>query len=264
MTPQQALHLISEMGGAAGVPAIYKTMPLPMLMNLVEECAKPTLEERLAKLPAPKLQYNALDRLLGREPPTIAPIANAPDKLCKPLERALANPRRLRLPSRQRAAFLRQLHRCPSVAEAAARAGVNRGSVYKWRAEDPAFALRWDAAIARQAAEVDDNLVLRAGRVEVKPLYFGGRRVGEVQRFNDKLQMYLQRRLDAQRRHAEDRKERLRLAELKGGAPADPGAFAAAVAAHLRSHLVTPESSAIASTSASVSKDLSTEAGEAP
>lgn len=256
MTPQQALHLISTVGDGAAVPPFYKNLPMPFLMRLVEECAKPTQEEWLAKLPAPKLQYNALDRLLGREPPVIAPIANQPDKLCKPLERALGNPRRLRLPSRQRAAFLRQLQRCPSVAEAAARAGVNRGSVYKWRAEDPAFALRWDTAIARQAAEVDDNLVLRAGRVEVKPLYYSGRRVGEVQRFNDRLQIHIQRRLDAERRRAEDRAERLRLAELKAGPPADPAAFASQVAAHLRSHLVTPGPGSAAAADASDSRDL--------
>ena len=261
MTPQQALHLISIMGDGAGVPPIYKTMPLPMLMNLVEECAKPTLEERLAKLPAPKLEYNALDRLLGREPPTISPIAAAPDKLSKQLERALLNPRRLRTPSRQRAAFLRQLERCYSVAEAAARAGANRGTMYKWRAADPAFAARWAAAIARQAEETDDNLVLRAARAETRPLYYAGRRVGEVQRFNDRLQIHIQKRLDAERRRAEDRADRRRLAEKAQAI--DVEALATRLAAQLRSQSVTPAQPGNAGANASDTKGLAAAAGEA-
>jgi hypothetical protein len=144
------------------------------------------------------------------------------------LERALANRRRLRTPGRQRAAFLRQLERCTSVVEAAARADINRATLYRWKADLPAFAEKWARAIRRQAEDVSDNIVLRANHGGARPVFQHGRRIGEPQRSNDRLQIHLQNRLDAERRRAEDRVERRALAELKAR-PLD----AAALAEHL-------------------------------
>lgn len=164
----------------------------------------------------------------ARQPPTTNPLAAAPritveaatDRLPPALERALANPRRLNTRVRQCAAFLRQLPRCSTIAEAAARANVNRGTLYRWRAKHPRFAQSWDNATRRHAGEVSDNIVLRAGHPETHPVFRGGRRIAERQRYNDRLQIHVQKRLDAERHRAEDRAERRELALLRNPAPA--------------------------------------------
>ncbi|MBX9947402.1 MAG: helix-turn-helix domain containing protein, partial [Reyranella sp.] len=131
------------------------------------------------------------------------------------LAKALANPRRVDTPVRQRTAFLRHLRQCGTVAEAAARAGVNRGSLYRWRAKDPDFAARWAAAIARHADEVGDDIVLQANQVEIQPVFYRGQKIGERRRVNTRLMIHVQNRLDAERRRAEDRAERRELLLLR-------------------------------------------------
>jgi hypothetical protein len=126
-----------------------------------------------------------------------------------------ANSKRLRTPSRQRAAFLRQLERCGSAAEAATRAGVNRGTLYRWRAKSPAFAGRWDTAIRRYAREVGDDIVLAAHKPDIQPYFYRGKKVGERRRLNVTLMIHVQNRLDADRRRAEDRAERRELLLLR-------------------------------------------------
>lgn len=44
-------------------------------------------------------------------------------------------------------AFLRELLRTPNASLAAARARVNRGSIYRWKAEDPLFAAAWERIV---------------------------------------------------------------------------------------------------------------------
>ena len=256
MTPQQAYIYLTEYGGQIAVPSMYKNMPLLMLRALADECDKPSQEQQLdaAIMMTSRRKREEQARKLAEE---AADAAAAPPKLPQTaLDKALLNPTRLSTPSRQRAAFLRQLARCTSVDEAAARAGVNRGSVYRWRAESPGFALRWAAAVQRQAEEVNDNVVLRAAQPEVRHVYYAGKRIGEHQRANDRLQLRIQARLDAERRRAEDRAERLALAEVKARPAIDPESFAAEVAAHLRSQSATPAPASAVAASPSDSKEL--------
>jgi hypothetical protein len=158
----------------------------------------------------------------ARRPMASNPLAPAPraaeapvERLPRLLERALANPRRLNTPRRQRTAFLRQLARCGSVAEAAACAGVNRGSLYRWRARDPRFVERWDATIARHAAEIADDIALQANTVEIQPVFYRGKKIGERRKVNTRLLVHVQNRLDCERRRAEDRAERRELLLLR-------------------------------------------------
>ena len=183
-------------------------------------------EESARRRAEAALEGRARQPLAGN-PLAAAPLATveaAPDRLAPALERALANPRRLNNRVRQCAAFLRQVPRCSTIAEAAARANVNRGTLYRWRAKHPRFAQSWDNATRRQAGEVSDNIVLRAGHPETHPVFRGGRRIAERQRYNDRLQIHVQKRLDAERHRAEDRAERRELALLRNPAPApSPG-----------------------------------------
>jgi len=221
MTPQEAQYRIRTYGDQAYVPPLYRQMTPTELQTLVDECNKPSPEQRLADIPVPRLNYNPLDRLLGRETPrkdkdeTPPPAAAPANVLPTVLEKALANPRRMRTPSRQRTAFLCQLERCGSVAEAAARAGVNRGTLYRWKARDRDFARRWTDAIARHTEAVADDIALQASQIEVQPIFYRGQKIGERRRINTRLLIHVQNRLDAERRRAEDRAERRELLLLR-------------------------------------------------
>lgn len=49
---------------------------------------------------------------------------------------------------RQRVAFLRELLKAPNATLAAARANVNRGTLYRWKIEDSEFAAVWAGIVA--------------------------------------------------------------------------------------------------------------------
>ena len=181
--------------------------------ELAEESARRRAEAALEAWARKPLSHNPINNPLTQAP---QPAAEAPaDRLPPMLERALANPRRLRTPTRQRAAFLEQLARCGSVLEAALRAGVNRGTVYRWKAKDPDFAGRWTDAIRRHAEEVGDDIALQANQVEMQPVFYRGQKIGERRRVNTRLLIHVQNRLDADRRRAEDRAERRELLLLR-------------------------------------------------
>jgi hypothetical protein len=207
MTPQDALERWEIHGDGPHLPQIYRDMGLTRLRILVAEEAKPSLPSAMDRMPVPKLNYNPLDRLLGRETPPAAVASSKaePPPAPKSLwDRALTNPARLRTPGRKRASFRYHLSVCGSVSEAAARAQVSRSTLYHWRDALPGFAVLWDKAIAQCQRAVGDDIVLQAGQV------------GQGRRINTQLLMHVQKRLDVDRRRAEDRAERRELALLRG------------------------------------------------
>lgn len=236
MTPEEALENWIAYSGANALPQIYREMGRDRLRTLVAEMARPRPIPPMDRIPTPRLNYNPLDRMLGREtPPAPAPAVETPavEKPAGVMAKALRNPKRLRTPRRQRASFLYHLQVCGSVAQAAAQAGVNRGTLYRWRTRVEGFACRWDEAIARRAREVGDDIVLQAGQPLVDPLFHEGKKVGERRRPNTQLLMHVQRRMDGERRRAEDRAERRELALLRAK-PFDEAALAERLAALLQ------------------------------
>ena len=227
MNAQEALDLWEAYGTGVSLPQLYRDMGLPRLRLLVAEEAKPPRQSAIDRMPIPRLNYNPLDRALGRETPPPAPAASAPAAPAtaapagespppapKTLrDRALTNPARLRTPGRKRASFRYHLSVCGSVSEAAARAQVSRGTLYHWRDALPGFAVLWDKAIAQCQRAVGDDIVLQAGQV------------GQGRRINTQLLMHVQKRLDIDRRRAEDRTERREMALLRGK-PLDEAALA--------------------------------------
>lgn len=181
--------------------------------ELAEESARLRAERALEAWARKPMTYNPINNPVGSPPQAAA--GGAADKLTPALERALANPRRLNTPRRQQAAFLRQVPRFITIAEAAARAGVNRGTLYRWRARDPRFAAKWDAAVARQAAEAADGIALQANTIDIQPVFYHGKQIAERRRANTRLLIHVQNRLDADRRRAEDRAERRELLLLR-------------------------------------------------
>jgi len=194
MTAQEALELWEGYGDTVSLPQIYRDMGLTRLRILVAEAAKPPQRSAIDRMPIPRLNYNPLDRALGRD-------------------RALTNPARLRTPGRKRASFRYHLSVCGSVSEAAARAQVSRSTLYHWRDVLPGFASLWDKAIAQCQRAVGDDIVLQAGQV------------GQGGKVSVQLLMHVQKRLDADRRRAEDRAERRELALLRAK-PLDEEALA--------------------------------------
>lgn len=262
MTPQEALETWERYGGHAALPQIYRDMGLERLRILVAEAAKPRPPDPMDRIATPRLGYNALDRLLGREAP--APGAAPPDapKDAPPglVPKALRNPLRLRTPGRQRVSFLHHLKVCGSVELAAARAGVNRGTLYRWRRNKEGFAGRWDDIIALRAREVGDDIVLQAGQVQIDPLFYEGKQVGERRRINTRLLIHVQRRLDGERHRAEDRAERRERALLQAK-PFDEAALAERIAGLVTrrlemSGLATPAASPDEAPSASENREL--------
>lgn len=205
MNAQEALDLWEAYGTGVSLPQLYRDMGLPRLRILVAEQAKPPQRSAIDRMPTPRLNYNPLDRALGRETPPPAPAAKEEAPAPKTLrDRALTNPARLRTPGRKRASFRYHLSVCGSVSEAAARAQVGRSTLYRWRDDLPRFAELWDKAIAQCQRVVGDDIVLQAGQV------------GQGRRINTQLLIHVQKRLDVDRRRAEDRAERRELALLRG------------------------------------------------
>lgn len=216
MTAQEALERWEMHGDGPHLPQIYREMGLTRLRILAAEDAKPSPPSAMDRMPIPRLNYNPLDRALGRETPPAAPApaphapamaAPAPKTL---RDRALTNPARLRTAGRKRASFRYHLSVCGSVSEAAARAQVSRSTLYHWRDALPGFAALWDKAIAQCQRAVGDDIVLQAGQV------------GQGRRINTQLLMHVQKRLDVDRRRAEDRAERRELALLRGHSAPGP------------------------------------------
>ena len=115
----------------------------------------------------------------------------------------------------QQGYFLRQFRRCGRVAEAAARTGITPRTVQRWRADHPRFADRYDRVVEDRISMMEDDLILRAGHVERRPILYRGNEVASVTRHNTQLAMYVMNRLDRARHRAEDRAERRELAELR-------------------------------------------------
>ena len=234
MTAEEALERWEVHGDGSHIPSIFRDMGLTRLRILAAEEAKPSLPSPMDRMPVPRLNYNPLDRALGREtPPAPAPAPKteaAPPPAPKSLrDRALTNPARLRTPGRKRASFRYHLTVCGSVSEAAARAQVARSTLYHWRDVLPGFAALWDKAIAQCARAAGDDIVLQAGHVEVQPILYEGKKVGERRKINTRLLVHVQNRTDAERRRAEDRAERRELAALRAQpvpAPLDEAALA--------------------------------------
>ncbi|MDP1838876.1 MAG: hypothetical protein Q8N31_23525 [Reyranella sp.] len=203
MTAQEALERWEIHGDGPHLPQIYREMGLTRLRILAAEQAKPSPPSAIDRMPIPRLNYNPLDRALGRETPPAPVAASEPQKPKSLRDRALTNPARLRTPGRKRASFRYHLSVCGSVSEAAARAQVSRSTLYHWRDVLPGFAALWDKAIAQCQRAVGDDIVLQAGQV------------GQGRRINAQLLMHVQKRLDVDRRRAEDRAERRELAELR-------------------------------------------------
>ena len=148
-------------------------------------------------------------------------IAAAPDSL----RRALAGPPKRRTPGRLRVAFLRQLGRWGTISQAAAAVGVDVRTIQRWRAKLPRFDERCVAALAQRAQMLEDEGIARARTPHVRPFFFAGKKVGEVETWDNRMLVQMLGQMRAQQ--AQSAKT---VAVAPAPAPTlDPAAFAAAL-----------------------------------
>lgn len=124
-----------------------------------------------------------------RTPPSAAPRAADPDTL------PVGRPTRARLQT----CFLRHFQNCGSVSEAAARAGIARRTVQRWRTDNPAFAARYGAVLAGRLEILEDLAMRRATVADRRPVLHRGKQIATVERHNDGMLMRLLARFDRAR-----------------------------------------------------------------
>lgn len=87
--------------------------------------------------------------------------------------------------------FIAELSVRGIVAHACLAAGVVRQTPYKWRAEDPEFAERWDTALENATDALEAEALRRAVDGTEKPVYQGGICVGYVREYSDPLMLQM-------------------------------------------------------------------------
>ncbi|TAJ28295.1 MAG: hypothetical protein EPO67_16415 [Reyranella sp.] len=208
MKPQEALYVLENLSGIY-VAQIYRDMPREQLVALVKECERPTPDEVSEKAlqrwaREPFRRPGQVDPKGKKEEPVVEaplPIETAEPETA--VTRAIAKEGRLSTPARRRAAFRHHFARCRSVVAAAARTGVDSRTVRRWRKAFPKFAADLDAIVAERRREAIENVVLAAGHVEIRPIFYRGRRLGHHTRRDRTLDLYLLKQADAEARRAE-------------------------------------------------------------
>lgn len=153
-------------------------------------------------------------------------IAAAPEAI----HRALAGPPRRRTPGRLRVCFLRQLERWGTISQAAAAVGVDVRTIHRWRSKLPGFDGRCVAALGRRAQMLEDEGIVRARTKNVRPFFFAGKKVGEVESYDNRMLVQMMKEMRAQQaRSAHPAASPVSAAPVSAAPALDPAAFAAAL-----------------------------------
>ncbi|MSP76756.1 MAG: helix-turn-helix domain-containing protein [Rhodospirillaceae bacterium] len=194
-------------------------MERAQLESLVRECDKPSAEQRseaaLTRWAQQRLKMPAWVGMTEAqkdrpEAEAIAPLPAAdpvPEEPRTLADRAILKPERLSTPGRLRAAFRSHFARCGSTTEAAARTGISRRTVQRWRKKYPGFdGMCRDIVEARRQQAVE-NIVLAADRVETRPVFYRGKKIGEYARRDRALDLCLVKQADTQALREEKRRD---------------------------------------------------------
>jgi hypothetical protein len=153
-------------------------------------------------------------------------IAAAPDSL----RRVLEGPPKRRTPGRLRVSFLRQLRRWGTITQAAAAVGLDVRTIQRWRGKLPLFEARCVAVLGQRAQMLEDEGIMRARTKTVRPFFFAGKKVDEVESYDNRMLVQMLSQVKAQ--DARSAKPAPASAPAPAPAPApilDPAAFAAAL-----------------------------------
>lgn len=105
-------------------------------------------------------------------------------------------------PEDWRVAFLEALADTGSVVRAVKVAKVHRSTAYEHRNADPAFAEAWREAEKIATEVMEDEARRRGVEGTLKPVFQGGKRVGEVREYSDTLLIFLLKARDPKYRDA--------------------------------------------------------------
>ena len=108
----------------------------------------------------------------------------------------VGEPRR-RTNLRRRVTFLRELEKSGSVSYSAARAGLDRRTLYRWRETDPRFAARWDKALLQREEELLDRGYTFARTGVPRYVFRDGVMTATYRRHDERLIMFMLGRMRA-------------------------------------------------------------------
>ena len=108
----------------------------------------------------------------------------------------VGEPRR-RTNLRRRVTFLRELEKTGSVSYSAARAGIDRRTLYRWRDADPRFAERWDRALQLREEELLDRGYSLARTGIPRYIFRNGVMTATYRRHDERLIMFMLNRTRA-------------------------------------------------------------------
>lgn len=91
----------------------------------------------------------------------------------------------------RKANFLKELERRANVSAACRKANIGRTTAYDWYKADKEFAEAWDAAIETAVDDLEAVVWQRAKDGTLKPVFQGGRKVGQFREYSDQLAITL-------------------------------------------------------------------------
>ena len=118
------------------------------------------------------------------------------------LEQAPPPPRKRTL-ARKQYDYERHLTRWGNHAEAAARTGIDERTARRWR-EEPGFRARCELALKFYCEAIAEEAQRRALEPRYKPVWYRGRQIGHLRRFNDQLLLRLVARMPLPRSPEDD------------------------------------------------------------
>lgn len=95
---------------------------------------------------------------------------------------------------KRREIFLASLAETANVTLSAARADIHHSNAYALRRRDPVFAEGWEKALREGVSHLEMRALERAINGDTKPVFYGGREVGKITTYPDRLAMYLMTR----------------------------------------------------------------------
>ena len=185
MTPAEALSHLTKGDPDGIVPPLYRHMSEALLLALVDEigpaaAASPAAPAEPARARRARLSPTRVNPApVSPAPPNIAPPGLAASPVQTLLRHAIARPGRLRTPARRRVAFLQHYAGCRTLVEAAARTGIERRTVNRWRTASPAFDRRLAGFVADRREDAFEQAMLVASRPTLRPVFYRGEKVGE-------------------------------------------------------------------------------------
>ena len=87
--------------------------------------------------------------------------------------------------------FLLALEEYGNISEAAKKAKLSRGTLYRKYQSDKAFADEWDKSLAIGIEALEDEAKRRSYKGYEEPVYYKGKRCGKIRKFSDTLLIVL-------------------------------------------------------------------------